>query len=120
HAASSPARASELPQHAQVAVPERADVGDVVAELRRALEAAAEREAAPLLRVEPHVLEHARVDDAGAAHLDPAGVLARAAARAAADPARDVRLDRGLGEREEVRAGTDADRKSTRLNSSHQ
>ena len=85
-----------------------ADVGDVVAQLRRALEPAAEREPAPLLGVEADVLEHARVDHAGAAHLDPARELARAAARAAADPARDVRLDRRLGEREVVRAEADA------------
>src|SRR5262249_11046255 len=101
-------RASELPQDAQVAFPEGADVGDVVAELGGALESTAEREAAPLLRVEADVLEDARVDHAGAAHLDPAGELARAAAGSPADPARDVGLDRRLGEGEEVRAEADA------------
>ena len=45
---------------------------------------------------------------AGAAHLEPARVAAGAAARAAADPARDVGLHRGLGEREVVRAEADA------------
>src|SRR5258705_5713562 len=86
---------SKLAQDPQVPLPQRTDVGDVVTELRGALEPTAEREPAPLLRVEADVREHLRVDHAGAAHLDPPGELARAATRAAADPARDVRLDRG-------------------------
>src|SRR5579871_3372112 len=101
-------RALELPHHSQVALPERPNVGDVVAKLGGALEAHAEGEPAPLLGIEADVLEHPRVDHARAAHLDPAGELAGAAARAAADPARDVRLDRRLREREEMRAETDA------------
>ena len=60
------------------------------------------------LVVDADVREDARVDHACAAHLEPAGVLAGAAACAAADPAGDVGLDRGLGEREVVRAETDA------------
>src|SRR6187455_915756 len=66
---------SELPQEAQVVVPEEANVGDPVAELGDPLEPEAEREAAPLLGVEPDELEERRVDHAGAAHLDPAGEL---------------------------------------------
>ena len=62
----------------------------------------------PALGVDADVLEHLRIDDAGAAHLEPAGVLAGPAARAAADPARDVGLDRRLREREEVRPEADA------------
>src|SRR5205814_4555759 len=92
-AASSAERASELPQDPEVAFPEQADIGDVVAQLGCALEPAAEREPGPALRVDADVLEHLRIDDAGAAHLDPAGVLARPATRAAADPARHVGLD---------------------------
>src|SRR6185437_1375970 len=98
----------KLAQDSQVPLPQRADVWDVVAELRGALQPAAEREPAPRLRVEADVLEHARVDHAGAAHLDPAGELARAAAAAAADTARDVGLDRRLREREVVRAEPNA------------
>src|SRR4029453_19468153 len=59
------------------------------------------------LWIDADVLEDLRVDDAGAAHLDPAAVLASAAALAAADPAGDVRLDRRLREREVVRAEAD-------------
>ena len=68
-----------------------ADVRQAVAEHGDPLQPEAEREAGDLLRVVADVLEHVRVDDAGAAHLDPAGVLADAAARAAAEEAGDVR-----------------------------
>src|SRR6476660_2428462 len=101
-------RASELTQHAEVALPEGPDVADVVPELRGALEPAAEREPAPLLRAEAHALEAARVAHACAAHLDPAGALARATTLPAADPARRVGLVVRLGEGEEVRAEADA------------
>ncbi len=56
------------------------------------------------VRVELDVAEHVGVDPAGTAHLDPAGVLARGAADAAADEAGDVELDRRLGEGEVARA----------------
>ena len=46
---------SELPQDAQVVLPERAQVGQPVAEHRDALDAQAEGEARPLLRVEADV-----------------------------------------------------------------
>src|SRR5262245_38333387 len=58
--------------------------------------------------VDADVREDARVDHARAAHLEPARVLAGTAALAAADATGDVRLDRRLGEREVVRAETDA------------
>ena len=48
--------------------------------------------------------EDRRVDHAGAAHLDPAGLLADLAPGAVAEVARDVELGRGLREREEARA----------------
>ena len=51
---------------------------------------------------------HVGVDHAGAHDLQPAGVLARAAAGAAAQAAVHIHLDAGLGEREEVRAHADA------------
>src|SRR5262249_59203486 len=76
-------------------------------QLRGALEPAAEREAAPLLGVDPDVLEHLRVDHACPTQLDPAGELAHPAASAAAIRAGDVRLDRRLREGEVVRAEAD-------------
>ena len=88
----------------EVVFPERADLGDVVAELGRPLEAAAESEAAPLLGVDPDVLEHLRVDHPGAPQLDPAGELAHAAALEVAVRAGDIGLDGRLGEGEVVRA----------------
>ena len=70
---------------------------------RDPLDPEAEREALELVGIDVDVAEHVGVDPAGAAHLDPAGVLARRAAPAAADEAGDVELDRRLREREEAR-----------------
>ena len=98
---------AELPEEPEVVLPEHADVREAVAEHGDPLEPAAEREAGDLLRVVADVLEDVRVDDAGAAHLDPAGVPADAAALAAAEEARDVGLDRRLGEREVARPDAD-------------
>ena len=92
------------PRIAEVVLPERAQVGQAVPEHGDALDPEAEREALPLVRVEADVAEHVGVDPAGAAHLDPAGVLAHRAALAVAEEAGDVELDRRLGEREEARA----------------
>src|SRR3954462_4051311 len=100
--------ALKLVQDPEVPLPQCADVREVVLQLRHPLDPAAEREAAPLLRIDAHVLEHTWVDHPGATHLEPARVAARPAARAAADPARDVRLHRWLGEREVVRAEANA------------
>ena len=63
-----------------------------------------EREARVALGVVADELEELRVDHPRAAELDPARVPADRAARAVADVAGDVRLDRRLGEREVVRA----------------
>src|SRR5665648_536940 len=98
---------SELPQEADVVVVEQAQVGDAVLEHRHALDAHAEGEAADLLGVVIDELVDCRVDHAGAHDLEPAGVLAGAAALAAAELAAHVDLDARLGEREEVRAHTD-------------
>src|SRR5665647_549429 len=98
---------SELPQEADVVVVEQAQVGDAVLEHRHALDAQAEGEAAVLLGVVIDELVGCRVDHAGAHDLEPAGVLAGAAALAAAELAAHVDLDARLGEREEVRAHTD-------------
>src|SRR5215212_2415373 len=100
-------RLSELPQHAQVVLPEHADVGDRVAELRNPLQPTPESEARPRLGVDPAVLEHGRIDHPRTAHLQPAGVAACATALATADPARYVRLDGRLREREVVRSEPD-------------
>src|SRR3954470_9606317 len=101
------APSSELPQEAKVVVPERADAGDRVTQLRRPLDAHAEREAGVLLGAPADELVEVRGDHAGAAHLDPARVLADRAARAAAVEARDVRLHRRLRERVVVRTEED-------------
>src|SRR5919198_1765958 len=97
----------KLPQEAEVVVPERADARDAVAELGGALDPHAEREACVLLRVPADELVEIGVDHPRAAHLDPARVLAERAAGAAALEARDVRLHRGLREREVVGAEAD-------------
>src|SRR5256885_6367711 len=88
----------KLSEDAEVVFPECAQVREAVPEHGDALDAEAEREALPLRRVEADVAKDVRVDPAGAAHLDPARVLADAAAAAAADEAGDVELDRRLGE----------------------
>src|SRR3989337_720904 len=85
---------SELPQDAQVVLPERPDLGDSVPELGRTLDAAAESEPRPLLGVDPDVQEDLRVDHPGSAQLDPAGVLAHATPLHVADRARDIGLAR--------------------------
>src|SRR3954471_3738460 len=88
---------SELLQHADVVLPEEAQVGEAVTEHRDALDAEAEGEAGPDVRVVADVGEHLRIDPAGSAHLDPAGVLAHRAALSIAQKTRHVELDRGLG-----------------------
>src|SRR5205807_6402964 len=62
------------------------------------------REAGPDVGVVPDVAEDVRIDPPGAAHLDPARVLADGATLSVAEEARHVELDRRLGEREEARA----------------
>src|SRR5207247_10085596 len=89
-AASSAAPESELPQEAQVVVPERPDAGDTVPQLSRPLDPHAEREARVLLGAPADELVEIRVDHPRAAHLDPARLLAGRATCAAADRARDV------------------------------
>src|SRR5262245_24773627 len=74
-----------------------------MAEHGDALEPPPEREAGVALRVVADELEEIRVDDAGAADLDPARVPAHGTAGAVADVARDERLHRRLGEGEVVR-----------------
>ena len=94
----------ELLQEAQVVLVEQPDVVDAVLQHRDALHADAEREPGDLLRVVADGFEHRRVDHAAAENLEPAGVLADAAARAAAALAADVDLRARLGVRKEARA----------------
>src|SRR5215213_8207349 len=98
---------SELGGESEVVLPELTQVGQPVAEHGDPLETPAEREAGPLLGVVAHELEQLGVDHPGAADLDPAGVAADGAAVAVAEEARHVRLDRRLGEGEEVRPEAD-------------
>src|SRR5436190_843639 len=96
--------ALELLQDADVVLPERAEVRQAVPEHRDALDPEPESEPLPLGRIQSDVAKHVGVDPAGAAHLDPARVLAHGAAAPVAEEARDVELDRRLGEGEEARA----------------
>src|SRR3954454_18826311 len=98
---------SELPQNPDVVLPERAQVGEAVTQHGDALDPEPEREALPFVRVEADGAEHIGVDPAGAAHLDPAGLLAHRAASTVAEEAGDVELDRRFGEREVAGAHAD-------------
>src|SRR5690606_15952330 len=92
----SPARSRELRQEAQVAVEEKAQIVDAVAQHREPLEPGAEREADVALGVEPEVAHH------GGMHLPRAGNLEPAALQRAALEL-EVDLRRGLREGEERR-----------------
>src|SRR5919202_1411390 len=98
---------SELRQAPQVVLPQQAQVREPVPEHRDPLEPEAEREAGDVVRVVADRLEHGGVDLPGAAHLDPAGVLADRAAGPPAREAGDVELDRGLREGAEARPDPD-------------
>src|ERR1044072_1407604 len=63
---------SELSQQPQAVLPQRAELGQALAEHGDALAPDAEREARPFLRVVADELEHVRIDHPGAAELDPA------------------------------------------------
>ena len=100
---------SELREEPRVVFEHQADVGDAVAEHRDALDADAEGEAGVRSGSMPQCLEDDGVDHPAAENLDPAGVLADAAARARAvgllaEDAADVDLGAGLDEGEVARA----------------
>src|SRR5262249_47993758 len=82
------------------------DVVDGVLEHGDALRAHAEGKAGPLLGIVAAVVQDTRVYHAGAHDLQPAALLAQAAALAAADDAVHVHFDRRFGKREV--AGADA------------
>src|SRR5207247_9906590 len=87
---------------------ELADVVDAVADHRHALGAEAEGEAGVDARVVADAGEDIRVDHAGAEDLEPAGLLAKPAAFAAADRAVDRHVDAGLDEGKVVATEADA------------
>src|SRR5262245_45851105 len=97
----------ELPEEAHVVLDQETQVVDAESHHRDPIDAETERETRVPLGVDPHGLEHRRVHHSGAPELEPAGVLARAAAGAAADAARDVELAARLDEGEV--AGTKPD-----------
>src|SRR5215510_14844654 len=95
---------AELAQEAQVVGGISTDVVGARAQHGDALQAEAEGEAAVDRRVVVDLAQHAWIHHAGAAHLEPAGVLADATADAFADHAIHVKLGAGLGEWEVARA----------------
>src|SRR5436190_58224 len=101
--------ASVLSEEANVAVEERADLVDPVADHRDPLEPEAEREPLPLLRVVADGLEHVRVDHPAAAELDPAREGADTTSLAVAEDAAHRQLRRRLGVGEVVGAEAGAD-----------
>src|SRR4051794_41968027 len=97
--------ASELRQNPEVPFPERTDVGEVVLQLRDALDPAAEGEARPLLGIDADVLEHTRVDHPGTAHLEPARVAAGGGSPPPPGPPPDGGAPRGVPGTGVMRAG---------------
>src|SRR5258708_16975844 len=91
-------------QEAQVVAGEQPDVVDAVAQHGDPLDAQPEGEAAIFVGIVANIAQHARINLAGAAHLEPAAVLTDAAAAATADDAVYVELGAGLREREVARA----------------
>src|SRR6516162_6114352 len=100
-------RSRELAQKAQVVGLEEPHVVHAVAQHGDALDAQAEGEAAINRRVVADAAQHTRVHHPGAAHLQPARILADAAARALAGHAINVELGAWLCEWEV--AGAEAD-----------
>ena len=96
-----------MAQPAQIGLEEGAQVGDAVFQHRHAVDAHAEGEALPLLGVEAHGLQHARVHHPAAQDLQPVAALADDQL-VLGPAAADVDLGRGLGEREV--AGAEAHR----------
>src|SRR2546423_9835799 len=101
--------ASVLRQEARVALEERTDLVDAVADHGDPLEPEAERETLPLLRVVADGLEHVRVHHPAAAELDPAREGADTTSLAVAEDAAHRQLRRRLGVGEVVGAEAGAD-----------
>src|SRR5579863_10227622 len=97
---------AELAQEAQVVVVVHADVIDAVAQHAQALHTHAEGPAAVAFRIYTAGFEHVGVYHPATQHLQPAGLLAHAAALAAAEEAADVHFRARLHEREEGGAET--------------
>src|SRR5580704_4801129 len=88
----------ELGEEADVFFHETPEVLELMAHERQPVDAEAEREAGPTLRIDPGRLEDRRMDHPAAAELDPAGVRTGPTARPMADRAGDLQLRRRLGE----------------------
>src|ERR1700686_4490976 len=87
---SSCAEGAELPQEPQVVLEEKAQVIHPVIEHCEPVDAGAEGVAGEALRIHTACPQHVRMHHAAAGHLEPAGVLAGAAAAPAAEHARHV------------------------------
>ena len=90
----------ELREEALVALEEQAQVRETVEQQRDAVEPEAEREPRVLLRIDARRPQDERMHHAGAHDLDPAGLLALAAARALAEDAAHRDVHARLDERE--------------------
>src|SRR5690606_30398065 len=101
---------AELRQEPQVVVEEQAQVIDAIAQHGQTLHAHAEGEALEFLGIDAGHAQHVRVHHAAAHDLQPAGLLADAAALAGAHHALHVDLGGWLGEREEGRTEAHAQR----------
>src|SRR5688572_24700897 len=87
-------------QPAHIGLEERAQIRHAVFEHGDTIDAHAPGEALVLVRIEPAIAQHIRVDHAAAQNLEPVGALAEADLAALAR-ALDVDLSRWFGEGEE-------------------
>src|SRR6516164_11124432 len=91
----------ELPEEAQVVLEEQAQIAHPVAQHREPIDAGAEGVAGVPLGINTARPEHVGVDHAAPGDLEPAAVLAYAAAFSLTEHTRHVHFCRRLGERKE-------------------
>ena len=118
HAATLPAPivfARELLQESKIVAGKRAHIVDAVAHHDHALDPETEGKSRSIVGVVADGSSTLRMDHAGAAHFQPAGVFADAAALAVADGAVDGEIDARLDEGEEVAAEADLRRRAEEL-----
>src|SRR4051812_18017581 len=94
--------ASKLPQEAQVAALQPADIVDRVPHHDKPGEAQAEGEAVPLGGIDAADAKHAGIHETAWKQFHPAAVLADGTAAATADQTLDIQLEAGLDERKEA------------------
>src|SRR5262245_53262432 len=99
----------ELVEEPHVVLDEEREIVDPEAHHRDPVDPEPEGEAGVALGIDADRLENGGMNHAGAAELEPPGLLAGAAALAEADPARDVELAPRLDEREVAGAQADLD-----------